>query len=184
MKGKAAAFLCLVGSVGFSLITLPIFGAERLFQESGYGYTMAYGQDWGYTKRSAHIIVFTMKEGNDANLPVVGIQNLLSTKIKGGKHKDVNAVLTDFENQLRITKYARVYPAETYVYDKKNLKLTGKQFVADYVFKEKNYRQLVVVIPRKNGDIFHAWVFSAPEDLYDKYFPSAKAMLESLVITD
>jgi hypothetical protein len=180
---KVAAFFNSVCMLGFLLVA-PVFAAERLFQESGYGYTMAYTQDWEFTKRSAHIIIFTKKVGGDANLPVVGIQNLLSTKIKGGKHKDVNAVLTDFENQLRVTKYARVYPAEPYVYNKKGLKLTGKQFIADYVFKDKNYRQWVVVIPRKNGDIFHAWVFAAPEDLYDKHLPSAKVMLDSLVITE
>jgi hypothetical protein len=176
------AFFYSVCMLGFSLT--PLFAAERLFQESGYGYTMAYTQDWEFTKRSAHIIIFTKKEGADANLPVVGIQNLLSAKAKGGKHKDVNAVLADFENQLRITKYARVYAAEPYLYNKKGLRLMGKQFIADYVFRDKNYRQWVVVMPRKNGEIFHAWVFSAPEDLYDRYFPSAKAMLDSLVITE
>jgi len=41
-----------------------------------------------------------------------------------------------------------------------------------------------VVIPRKGGEIFHAWVYSAPEDLYEKYLPSAKMMLDSLTMTE
>jgi hypothetical protein len=183
MDNKVAAFFYGVCMLGLSLAP-PLFAAERLFQESGFGYTMTYSQDWEYTKRSAHIIVFTKKEGADANLPVVGIQNLLSAKVKGGKHKDVNSVLADFENQLSVTKYARVYPSEPYLYNKKGLRLVGKQFVADYVFRDKNYRQWVAVIPRRDGEIFHAWVFSAPEDLYDKYLPNAKTMLDSLTISE
>jgi hypothetical protein len=173
-------FVCL-----FCFWVVPaLFAAERTFQESGYGYSMTYPQDWEYTKRAAHMIVFTKKEGADANVPIVGVQNLFSANVKGGRHKDVNAVLADFENQLRITKYAIVYPAEPYIYNKKGLKLAGKQFIAEYVFRDKNHKQWVVVIPRKNGEIFHAWVFSAPAELYDKYLPAAKAMLDSLIITE
>ncbi len=183
MNKTMGALLCAAGMVMFLLVS-PLFAAEKVFQESGYGFVMNYPQDWEYTKRAGHMIIFTKKGGADANVPVVGVQNLLSTKVKGGKHEDVGAVLADFENQLKITKYARVYPAEPFVYGKKGLKITGRQFVADYVFRDKNYKQLVVVIPRKDGEIFHAWVYSAPEDLYEKYLPSAKAMLDSLTMTD
>lgn len=178
MKRLCAAFL-------FSfIIVAPLSAADKVFQESGYGYTINYPQDWGYAKQSAHIIVFTKKEGVDAKVPVVGIQNLLSTKVKDGKHKDVSTVLGDFENQLRITKHAKVYPVQTFSYNKNGSKLTGKQFIAEYILKDKNYKQWVIVIPRKNGEVFHVWIYTAPEEKYDKYSTIAQAMLDSLVITE
>jgi len=155
----------------------------NMFQEKAYGYTVKYPGNWGYAKRSEHIIVFTKKEGADASTPVIGIQNLNSTKVKEGKHKDVDAVIEDFTNQLKITKHAKVYVSEPYVYNKNGLKLSGKQFLAEYTFNNKNYKQWIIVIPRPDGQLFHTWIYSSPADQYDKYMGTAQAMLETFTIT-
>jgi hypothetical protein len=161
-----------------------LFAADNVFKESGYGYTLTYPEDWVYVKKSPHIIVFAKKTDTNANAPVVGVQNLLSTKIKGGKYKDINAVIADFENQLRITKHAEVFPAEIYTYNKNGVSLTGKKFIAEYIFKDKKYKQLIMAIPRKNGELFHVWIYSAQAEQYDKYFPIVRTMLDSWVIAE
>jgi hypothetical protein len=183
MKRVYTTFYCVVFLFSFVFIA-TLFAADNVFKERGYGYTLTYPEDWVYVKKSPHVIVFTKKAENNANAPVVGVQNLLSTKIKGGKYNDINAVIADFENQLRITKHAEVYPAEIYTYSKNSVNLTGKKFIAEYIFKDKKYKQLIMAIPRKNGELFHVWIYSAQTDQYDKYFPTVRAMLDSWTITD
>jgi hypothetical protein len=145
---------------------------------------MTYPQDWSYVKKSLDEVVFTKKPGADANAPVVSVQNLYSTKAGNGKFEDINDVIKVFENQLRTTQHAKVYPAEAYTYDKKGVKLTGKQFIAEYILEDKNYKQLMIAVPRKNGEVFHVWTYSAQADQYDKYFPKLKKMLDSWVIAE
>jgi hypothetical protein len=183
MKRIYSALLC--GVLFLSLILIaPLFAADNVFKEKGYGYTINYPQDWVYVKKSLHEIVFTKNTKADASTPVVGIQNLYSTNVKGGKFKDIKDVVTVFENQLKITKNANVYPVETYIYDKNGVKITGKQFIAEYVYKNNNYKQLVIVIPRKSEELFHVWIYSAQAEQYDKYFPAVRTMLDSWIITE
>ncbi|MCX5813265.1 MAG: PsbP-related protein [Proteobacteria bacterium] len=183
MKRIFIAFLCVVFLFSF-IISATLFAADNVFNESGYGYILTYPEDWTYIKKTPHIIVFTKKAETNVNTPVVGVQNLLSTKMKDGKYKDVNAVIADFENQLRITQHAKVYPAEIYTYSKNGIKLTGRQFIAEYIFKDKNYKQLMIAVSRKNGEVFHVWIYSAQAEQYDKYFPTVRTMLDSWVIAE
>ncbi len=191
MKKIYGYFIYFVVLVNIAFVN-PLIAAEagkdrnpsKIFHEKGYGYTINYPQDWAYVKQSPHIIVFTKKEGIDANMPAVGIQNLFSTMVKDGRYKDVGAVLADFENQLKATNRAAVYPTEGYTYSVRGSSLAGKQFVAEYVLKDKSYKQWVVVIPRKSGEVFHVWIYSAPAELFDKYLAVAKTMLDSWMLTD
>ena len=166
------------------IIFTPLFAAGSVFNEKAYGYTMHYPGDWTYVKKSLHEIIFMKKTGADLKTPVVGIQNLNSTKLKEGKFKDIDSVIEVFENQLKVTKHASIYPVETYVYDKKGKKVSGKQFIAEYVFKNNSYKQLVIVIPRTNGELFHVWIYSALTEQYDKYFSVIKKMLDSWTMTE
>ncbi len=154
----------------------------KIFNEKGFGYSIQYPADWVYNKQQAHILLFSRKEGADKYVPIVGIQNLLSTKSRGGKFKNTSAVIDDFQNQLKITKHAKVFPAEPYVYNRSNMTLAGQQFVAEYNYKGVNNKQYLVVLPRINGDVFHVFIYSAPADQYEKYLDTAKAMLDSWII--
>ena len=154
----------------------------KIFQEKGFGYSIQYPADWIYQKQAAHILVFSRKEGADKHVPIVSIQNLLSTKIKGGKYQSISAVIEDFQNQLKITKQAKVFPAEPFIYNRNDLKLAGQQFLAEYNYEGKNNKQFLVVVPRAGGDIFYVFTYSTPIEQYDKYFDTAKAMLDSWII--
>jgi hypothetical protein len=183
MKRIHIIFLSVVLFLGF-MFTAQLSAADKMFKESGYGYTLTYPEDWVYSKKSPHIIIFTNKTETNERTPVIGVQNLFSKKIKGGKYGDMNAVIADFENQLKITKHANVYPVEIYTYNKNGVKLSGKQFMAEYVYKNSNYKQWIIVIPRKNGELFHVWIYSAQAEQYDKYFPTVRTMLDSWVIVE
>lgn len=154
----------------------------KIFQEKGFGYSIQYPADWIYSKQAAHILLFSRKDGVDKNVPIIGIQNLLSTKIKGGKYQSIGAVIEDFQNQLKITKQAKVFPAEPFIYNRNDLKLAGQQFLAEYNYKGKNNKQWLIVLPRVGGDIFHVFIYSTPAEQYDKYLGTAKAMLDSWII--
>jgi hypothetical protein len=154
----------------------------KIFNEKGFGYSIQYPANWVYNKQAAHILLFSRKEGADKYVPIIGIQNLLSTKAKGGKYRNANAVIEDFQNQLKVTKHAKVFPAEPFIYNRNNLTLSGQQFLAEYNYKGENYKQFLVVLPRANGDIFHVFIYSTPAEQYDKYLSTAKTMLYSWII--
>ncbi|MCX5816820.1 MAG: hypothetical protein NTX75_11370 [Proteobacteria bacterium] len=154
----------------------------KIFQEKGFGYSIQYPADWIYNKQAAHILLFSRKEGVDKYVPIIGIQNLLSTKVKEGKYHSISAVIEDFQNQLKITKHAKVFPAEPFIYNRNDLKLAGQQFLAEYNYNGKNSKQWLIVLPRANGNVFHVFIYSAPVEQYDKYYGAAKAMLDSWII--
>ena len=155
----------------------------KIFQEKGFGYSIQYPADWIYNKQAAHVLLFSRKDGVDKYIPIIGIQNLLSTKASGGKYQSVSAVIEDFQNQLKITKRAKVFPAEPFIYNRNDLKLEGQQFLAEYNYNGKNSKQWLIVLPRPSGDIFYVFIYSAPIEQYDKYYGSAaKAMLDSWII--
>lgn len=154
----------------------------KIFQEKGFGYSIQYPADWIYNKQAAHVLLFSRKEGVDKYVPIIGIQNLLSTKIKGGKYQSISAVIEDFQNQLKITKHAKVFPAEPFIYNRNDLKLAGQQFLAEYNYNGKNHKQFLVAVPRTSGDIFYVFIYSAPIEQYDKYYGAAQAMLDSWII--
>jgi len=154
----------------------------KIFQEKGFGYSIQYPADWIYSKQAAYMLLFSGKEGVDKYVPLIGIQNLLSTKVKGGKYQSTSAVIEDFQDQLKITKKAKVFPAEPYIYSRNDLKLAGLQFLAEYTYNGKNSKQWVIVLPRASGDIFYAFIYSAPIEQYGKYYDAVKTMLDSWII--
>jgi hypothetical protein len=182
-----ALFLVILSAFVFVQPTISQDAAKatkgvKIFNEKGFGYSIQYPADWTYNKQAAHILLFSRKDGADKYVPIVGIQNLLSTKSKGSKYQSVNSVIEDFQNQLKITKHAKVFPAEPFVYNRQDLKLAGQQFLAEYNYKGANHKQFLAVLPRVNGDVFHVFIYSTPIEQYDKYFATAKTMLDSWII--
>ena len=189
---KGFDILILLFILSCFLFVVPVFSQGtakavvtkdvKLFQEKGFGYSIQYPADWIYRKQDSHILLFSRKDVAEKYVPIVGIQNLLSTKAKDGKYPNLMAVIEDFQNQIKITKHAKVFPPEPFIYNKRGLRLSGQQFIAEYNYRGVNNKQYLVAIPRLNGDIFHVFIYSAPENQYDIYFDTAKAMLDSWII--
>ena len=50
---------------------------------------------------------------------------------------------------------------------------------AEYLRQNTVFRQRIVVIPRPDQKLFHAFIYTAPKEDYDTYESIAKAMLAS-----
>jgi hypothetical protein len=153
----------------------------NIFKEAGSGFTMGYPGDWSYQSRSPHTVIFSGKKGPEAGV-TVGMQNLSSTKVQEGRYKDVQAVIAELENQLRVGKDVKVFSEKPFKYAKGGVTLQGKEFTAEYTYKNQRFRQWVIVIPRPDGTVFHNWFFLAPANSYHTYLGTAQAMLNSLTL--
>jgi hypothetical protein len=187
MKRIIIVFFC-IAFVLSSVIT--IYGAVtgkvlgKVFKEKGFGYTIEYPADWIYTTQSAHTVIFSGKKETEAYYSTVSIQNLLSTKHKEGQYKDVDAIIEEYEKQLKTAQDARIYHPEPFVYKKDVVTLTGKQFMAEYTLRGERYKQWMIIILRNDGEVFHTWFYISPVKRYDTYLGIAKAMLDSWVILE
>lgn len=155
----------------------------KLFQEKWAGYTIEYPVDWVYEK-SGSTVVFSGQSGTRAYYSTVSIQNLLSSKVKGGKYQDVNAVINNFLGQLAKTKGFRKSDVTPFIYSKDNKKLIGKQFIGEYSKDGDRFRQWTIVIPRPKKDAFHTWFYTSPMSQYDEFSGIVKTMLNSWTITE
>ncbi|OPY71536.1 MAG: hypothetical protein A4E63_01492 [Syntrophorhabdus sp. PtaU1.Bin050] len=155
---------------------------DKVYQEQGAGYSIRYPGDWIHYVQAGHTVVFIGKKEGDSHLPTVTIKNVFSTKVEGGIYKDVDAVIQDFESQLKTTKEPNIYGPMTFFYKKNNLVLEGKQIVSEYVWKGEKYRQWVIVVPHSGGQVFHVWSYTSPANRYESYRAVAKAMLDSWTI--
>jgi hypothetical protein len=155
---------------------------DKVYEEKGAGYGIRYPGDWLHYTQAGHTVVFIGKKGSETYLPTVTIKNVLSTGMKDGKYKDVDAVIQDFESQLKTAKEPSLYGPRAFFYRKNDVALQGKQLVAEYVLKGEKYKQWVIVVPRIDGQAFHVWSYTSPASRYDSYYGVAKAMLDSWTI--
>jgi hypothetical protein len=157
---------------------------ENIFQEKGFGYTIHYPADWVYAKSSPYTVLFSGQEGTDAFYSTISIQNVASKK-RGGKYEDIDSFVTDLKNQLMTgAKNTKIYNEKPLAYEKNWVKLTGKEFIAEYIRQGEHFKQRVIVIKRDTGEIFYAWFYTAPENLYNSFLPVAEAMLDSWTIIE
>jgi hypothetical protein len=185
MKKFFVPALCIAVAVIF--ITALNIGAQdqakgkmlsNTFNEPKLGYSLSYPDTWVYTFQAPHIVVFGVKQIADGEA-TVSIRNLNSTRVSGGNYKDVDQVIESILNQLKTAKDVVVYNPEPFQYAKGQTKLTGKQFVAEYAMQGEKYKQLIIVLPRPTGEVFHVWSFVSKAKKYDSNLGMAQAMLNS-----
>jgi hypothetical protein len=187
MKRIIIMFFC----IAFALSSITnIYAAEtgkvlgKVFQEKGFGYTIEYPAGWIYTTQSAHTVIFSGKKETEAYYSTVSIHDLLSTKHKEGQYKDIDVIIEEYEKQLKTAQDAKIYHPEPFVYKKDGVKLTGKQFMAEYTLQRERYKQWMIIILRNDGEVFHVWIYVSPVKRYETYLGIAKAMLDSWVILE
>jgi hypothetical protein len=151
------------------------------FKDPSLGYTISYPSGWTYAYQAPHIVIFSVRKATNEGA-TISLRNLNSTKVPGGKYKDNDAVLEALMNQLRKAKDVIVYEPEPFLYNKGQVRLTGKQVTAEYTIKGEKYKQWVVVVPRAEGDVFHMWSLVAPAKSYDAVLQAARTMLSSWTI--
>jgi hypothetical protein len=173
------AIFCLVAAGGISSAQQP--GIDKTFRMQGSGYTIGYPSTWEYAAAGPDRIVFGGSREKGTLGSAVGIRNVNSTKVQGGKYKDMDALTGDLLDQLKAAevKDVKVYPTETYIYEREGVSVTGKQFLVEYNYQGGTYKQWFVIVPRPAGDVFHLWYYVAPLAQYDRDLGTAKAMLAS-----
>jgi hypothetical protein len=156
---------------------------KKTFDRPGVGYTIKYPDAWKATFDSGKALFSGAKTEKDIG-PAVGIRNVKSAKVEGGVYKDVDELAKDIESQLmsKDLRDVKVYSTEPYAYDKGGVKLSGKQFFAEYAYGGASYRQWFVIVPRADGTMFHLWYFVSNAGAYDKNLVTAKAMIDSWMI--
>ncbi|OPY78367.1 MAG: hypothetical protein A4E65_02240 [Syntrophorhabdus sp. PtaU1.Bin153] len=160
----------------------PGVALDKVYQEEGAGYSIRYPGNWLHYTQGGHTVVFIGKKGSETYLPTIAIKNVFSTEIKGGKYKNVDSVIRDFEMQLKTAQEPSLYGPRTFFYMKNDVMLEGKQLVAEYALKGEKYKQWVIIVPRTDGQAFHVWSYTSPASRYDSYYSVAKAMLDSWTI--
>ncbi|MRR16291.1 MAG: hypothetical protein EG826_07525 [Deltaproteobacteria bacterium] len=155
----------------------------KIFKEPGFGYTIDLPPDWVYDIQPGKTIVFSGPSGTKAWFSTVSIQNLRSVK-SGGKYADVNALINEFKAQLRAAGDTKFSDEEIVYYRKNNTSLQGKQFMAEYTTDKTRFKQWLIIIPRSNGDLFHAWFYTSPINQYNDFLDIAKAMLDSWMLIE
>lgn len=180
--GLVAVFcvMCLAGA-------MTVTGAEtqwKAFDQKGFGFTMNYPVDWTFQTQEPGTVLF-MGRDKDSTQPTVAVQNLNSTAKPGGKYGSMESIITDMESQLRTKALTdvKVFPSQRFIYGKKE-KTAGKQFSIEYTIQGEKFRQWVVIIPRKDKTMYHAWFYTSPMKKYEGTLPLAKNMLASFAIAE
>lgn len=153
----------------------------KLFQENTAGYTLEYPADWVYEKPDKATFVFSGKSGTRAYYSTVSFQNLNSDK-SGGKYHDLDAVVSDLISQFQTAARFKMSGISPFVYSKAGMRLTGKEFVVEYITDGTSFKQWVIVLPTPGGKLFRTWFYTSPADQYDEFLNIAKAILNSWTI--
>ncbi|MFA6992201.1 MAG: hypothetical protein WC269_02880 [Candidatus Gracilibacteria bacterium] len=148
----------------------------QTFNTANFGYTFNYPADW---QKQEDVNSYTVLVANGK--ASVAIQNLASTAM-GGVYANVNDVITEFKTQLNEAQNVKLSDESDLPYTLEDgTILTGKQFMVEYTIPEDNatYKQWQIVVPRKDGQIFHAWSYTSLVENYDEWLPLAQEIWAS-----
>ena len=93
------ATYCLIAVGGVS--SAQQTSIDKTFRMQGSGYTIGYPSTWEYAAAGPDRIVFGGAKEKGALGSAVGIRNVNSTKVQGGKYTDMDAVMGDLLDQLK-----------------------------------------------------------------------------------
>ena len=171
-------------SVTGGVSTAPAQTAEvalaNIFQNAGVGYTIRYPVDWEYETPKSGQVIIGGKQGTAASDVYVAIQAVPSTKA-GGTYASVDEVLDSFNNPIKSADAnARFYGDKAFVYTMQSgTKLNGKEITMEYTSQGQKFKTWRIAVPMSSGNVFLAWLYSAPLAIYDTYLPIAQGMLDS-----
>lgn len=149
---------------------------SNLFSSPELGYSIQYPGDWIYEKSTPYTLVFSGREGTDAYLATVSVQNVQAPAGTGGSI--ASEILDNLKVQLAKGATDVSYFGEGPI----SLNETGGEGLEFLVFYKKNgrdFRQWSVVAPRPSGAVAHIWTYSAPADRFELYRKTAETMFRS-----
>lgn len=151
--------------------------AARRFGGPEYGYVIGYPAHWRVETPSSHVVVFRDGSGRRPATATVSVQNV---RAPAGAASAAEAVADDLKAQLaRAAGDVRYLGEGAVAFAQGEARVRGQQFLAQFTYDHKLYRQLTIVVPRPGGTVAHVWSFRAPEVAYEAVRPIAEEMLRS-----
>jgi hypothetical protein len=150
-------------------------GGTKLFQETGFGFTISYPDHWTY-ETDNFLVVFSGPENTDEYYTTVNIQNL----IKGeGGYTEMEDIYRDYEMQLNTAGSATMSDMKYGKFEQDNLEYPMMQFDVQYEQNNENFKQIIFIIERPDN-VYHQFSYTAPKDLYELSEHTSKTMYDSL----
>lgn len=153
----------------------------NLFHEKSAGYSIRYPVGWIYEKPDGATVIFSGRRDTDDYVTTVSLQNVLTARA-GGKHPDVASLVDDLKSQFKNgDQNARFSEEKSIQLSAEDGSATsGASFGAVYRMNGKQYQQWIVVVPHASGEVFHAFFYTSPTDLYARNRKIAADMLATL----
>jgi hypothetical protein len=146
----------------------------RVFDESGFGFTVSYPNNWIY-ETDGFLVVFSGPENTDEYFTTINIQNL----IKGeGGYSTLEDIYKDYKEQFLTVNSTRIGKMEYEIFEQDNAEYPMMVFDVEYERENENFKQTILVIERP-GQIYHQFSYTAPVDLYELSEGTADRMFES-----
>ncbi len=154
---------------------------SRLYDNRNSGYSIKYPLGWSYDDKSVKgAVIMRGKEGTDSYNVTVNIQTVL-TKKTGGKFTTVKEFIDDMKAQAKSQALGPKYlESGPITFNEPNGSIVkGEYLILTYKLNNVDIKQWQIVVLRNDDQVFYAWAYTAPANLYDKELPVAKRILES-----
>jgi hypothetical protein len=143
---------------------------ERTFRERGLGYVMKYPQDWKVDLTADFVATFEPAFASDAAEGMVIVRN-----IQAASAEQVEEDL--IAQYIALSTLSSYRDQEDYVYTLEGeVDLAGRELIIEYPENGREWRQWVVIIPRRGQELVHVWSYANTIDEYRDHLPLAEAM--------
>jgi uncharacterized RDD family membrane protein YckC len=155
---------------------------SNLFKDESLGYEIKYPGDWMQTKSTdnetgVNSVIFSPDFSSP--VAVVSVHELESENVIS--KDDVLTFIQSSEKAVKDAK-GKIYDEKDFVYNlEQGVNLNGMAFKSELSEGNDNIKQWIIAIPK--GKNLYWFVFASQIDQFDKYYPDAKAMLDSWKIS-
>lgn len=166
----------------FTIMSSNSYGLVNTFRDASLGYRINYPANWIYTKTKPHIVIFSGKQGTSAYYSTINIQNLASASL-GGNFNSINDVENYFKNQLYAgAQNVSFSHPEQFEIQSGGRNILGSVYEIKYYRQNQNFKQVLVILPRYDNQLYYAWMYTSSINDYDTYYSIAMEMLDTWLI--
>lgn len=153
---------------------------SKVYENKDSRYNIKYPANWEYESPGMGTVIFSGKKDTPSYYSTINIQTVL-TKKHGGDYADVRKFIADIKKQAtsqsRHVKFLESGPFT--LPDVKGEKIKGEYLIFQYEYKGVTFKQWQIVVVRNDNQVFYAWAYTSPIQLYQDDLPIAKLMLDS-----
>jgi len=167
------------------LLSFPLYAEKTMQSYNGakYRYTISYPSGWQVYDHNDGVVVFKAKSDKLIYPVSVNIQTIF-TKQDTGTYASVKDLMDDFVKNAKrhadVVKFIERKPFS--LANPLGATLQGEQ--ATFTFRDhgKTIKQWQVMLMTKDGNLFQAWAYRAPADVFQMSLPLANDMLSTWII--